>query len=75
MSGDSEDVKVCTVQKCEHEAHVNRQHALAAWQAEKAFIADLIAQGAVPGGRMWKREDLYDRGSASVGDESTVSCS
>jgi len=38
-----------------------QQHILAAWQAEKAFIADLMAQGVVSGGRMWKREDLYDR--------------
>jgi hypothetical protein len=38
-----------------------QQHILAAWQAEKAFIADLMAQGVVPGGRTWKREDLYDR--------------
>ena len=75
MSRDSEDAKVCTAQKCRFAVHISRQHALAAWQAEKVFIADLIAQGSVPGRRMWKREDLYDRGSASVGDEPTVSCS
>jgi predicted DNA-binding protein len=38
-----------------------QQYVLAAWQAEKAFIADLMAQGVIPGGRTWKREDLYDR--------------
>jgi len=38
-----------------------QEHILAAWQAEKDFITDLMAQGAVPGGRTWKREDLYDR--------------
>lgn|GEM_PF-4025011 len=48
---------------------------IAAWQAEKAFIAALMAQGPVAAGRTWKREDLYDRGSTSVGGESSVSCS
>lgn len=38
-----------------------QQYALAAWQAEKDFIASLMAQGVVAGGRTWKREDLYDR--------------
>lgn len=38
-----------------------QQHILTAWQAEKDFIADLMAQGVVPGGRTWKREELYDR--------------
>ena len=34
---------------------------LAAWERECEFIDRLIAQGPVPGGRTWKREDLYDR--------------
>jgi hypothetical protein len=34
---------------------------LQAWEAERAFIAELIAKGPVPGGRTWKREDLYER--------------
>lgn len=38
-----------------------QQYILAAWQTEKDFIASLMAQGVVPGGRTWKREDLYDR--------------
>jgi len=33
----------------------------AAWARERRFIEDLIAQGPVPGGRTWTREDLYDR--------------
>lgn len=32
----------------------------AAWEREKAFIESLIQKGPVPGGRTWKREDLYD---------------
>lgn len=34
---------------------------LSAWEEEKRFIAEWIAQGPVAGGRTWKREDLYDR--------------
>ena len=32
----------------------------AAWEREKAFIESLIRKGPIPGGRTWKREDLYD---------------
>jgi Arc/MetJ-type ribon-helix-helix transcriptional regulator len=31
-----------------------------AWEREKAFIESLIRKGPIPGGRTWKREDLYD---------------
>lgn len=34
---------------------------LAAWDAEKSFLEDLIAKGPVSGNRNWKREDAYDR--------------
>ena len=34
---------------------------LSAWEEEKAFIAHLIEQGPVQGGRTWRREDLYER--------------
>ena len=34
---------------------------LRAWTREREFIARLIEQGAVPGGRTWYREDLYER--------------
>jgi len=34
---------------------------LRAWQEERAFIARLIQQGPAPGGRSWRREDLYER--------------
>jgi hypothetical protein len=34
---------------------------LRAWQEERAFITHLIQQGPVPGGRSWRREDLYER--------------
>lgn len=30
------------------------------WAEERGYIEALIAQGPVPGGRTWKREDLYD---------------
>jgi hypothetical protein len=35
---------------------------LKAWQEERAFITThLIEQGPVPGGRTWRRDDLYER--------------
>jgi hypothetical protein len=34
---------------------------LGAWQEERAFIIHLIQQGPTPGGRSWRREDLYER--------------
>jgi hypothetical protein len=32
---------------------------LKTWQEERAFIDRLIQQGPVPGGRGWRREELY----------------
>ncbi|MGE5750505.1 MAG: hypothetical protein ACM30F_00045 [Nitrospirota bacterium] len=32
-----------------------------AWEKEKKFIHALTKQGAVKGGRTWRREDIYDR--------------
>jgi hypothetical protein len=32
-----------------------------AWEKERAFLAQLIAQGPVHGGRTWRRDDLYER--------------
>ncbi len=32
-----------------------------AWQEERAFIQEWMKQGRVPGGRKWKRADLYER--------------
>jgi hypothetical protein len=32
-----------------------------AWAQARQFIENLIELGPVPGGRTWKREDLYDR--------------
>lgn len=34
---------------------------LSAWQEERDFINRLIQQGPLPGGRRWRREDLYER--------------
>lgn len=34
---------------------------ITAWEKEKKFIHALIKQGAVKGGRTWRREDIYDR--------------
>jgi len=34
---------------------------LAAWEDERAFITGLIRKGPLPGGRVWKREELYER--------------
>ncbi len=34
---------------------------LTAWERERTFIQSLIRQGAVPGRRAWRREDLHER--------------
>lgn len=34
---------------------------LSAWERERAFIQNLMAQGQIPGERTWQREDLYER--------------
>jgi glutamate synthase domain-containing protein 3 len=34
---------------------------LETWEEEKAFIESTKKQVALPGGRDWKREDLYER--------------
>lgn len=34
---------------------------ITAWEKEKKFIHALMKQGAVKGGRTWRREDIYDR--------------
>lgn len=33
----------------------------AAWQTERRFIQELIAQGPIQGGRNWQRQDLHER--------------
>jgi len=33
----------------------------AVWKRERAYIEGLIRKGAVPGGRIWKRDELHDR--------------
>jgi hypothetical protein len=37
-----------------------RQEAQAAWEEERAFIESRIAEGPLPGGRSWTREELYE---------------
>ena len=37
-----------------------RRQAQAAWKEARAFIAELMVQEPVPGGRTWTREDLYE---------------
>ncbi|MCS7290408.1 MAG: hypothetical protein NZ699_14850 [Roseiflexus sp.] len=37
------------------------QRDLSAWKAERAFILELLDQGATPGRRTWRREDLHER--------------
>lgn len=34
---------------------------LTAWEAERVYILSRIAQGPIAGGRIWKREELYER--------------
>ena len=37
------------------------RHGLGAWEEERAFILQRIAQGVVAGERTWRREDLHER--------------
>jgi hypothetical protein len=37
------------------------QRRASAWERERHFLLTLLEQGPVPGGRVWKREDLYER--------------
>lgn len=36
------------------------QRDLRAWEQERLFIQNAIAQGAIPGHRTWQRQDLYE---------------
>jgi hypothetical protein len=42
------------------ESEERKRRAQEAWQEARAFIEELIAQGPVPGGRTWTREELYE---------------
>jgi hypothetical protein len=33
---------------------------LAAWEREKAFIAERMAEGSVSGSRRWRRDEIYE---------------
>jgi len=37
----------------------SRKH-LNQWQEERKFIRELIENGPIKGGRVWKRDDIYD---------------
>jgi hypothetical protein len=37
-----------------------KHQAREAWKEARAFIEERIAQGPVPGGRTWTREELYE---------------
>jgi Arc/MetJ-type ribon-helix-helix transcriptional regulator len=43
------------------ETEAKKRRAEEAWEEAQVFIEELIARGPVPGGRTWKREELYDR--------------
>ena len=43
------------------ETEAKKRRAEEAWEEAQVFIGELIARGPVPGGRTWKREELYDR--------------
>jgi predicted DNA-binding protein len=42
------------------DAQARQRRAREAWEAEKAFIESLLAQGPVEGGRTWTRDALYE---------------
>lgn len=46
-------------QQAAHLAPLRRDPA--AWQQERAFIERLIQEGAIPGRRTWKRDELHER--------------
>nr|WP_155749082.1 hypothetical protein [Scytonema sp. UIC 10036] len=39
----------------------NFQTNIATWESEKTFINSIRNRSALPGGRDWQREDLYER--------------
>jgi hypothetical protein len=41
--------------------HPGHGHGMGAWEQERAFILERIAQGPVAGRRTWRREDLHER--------------
>lgn len=47
-----------------------RRRAQEAWEQERAFIESLIAQGPVPGGRTWTRDDIYEERLGRYGRDS-----
>ena len=42
------------------ESEEKRRQAQEAWREARAFIKELMAQGQVPGERVWTREELYE---------------
>jgi hypothetical protein len=52
------------------ESEEKRRQAQEAWKEARAFIEDLIAQGPVPGGRTWTREELYEERLSRYGRDS-----
>jgi hypothetical protein len=44
-----------------------RREAEAAWEEERAFIEARMAEGPVPGGRRWTREELYEERLSGYG--------
>jgi hypothetical protein len=42
------------------DTQARQRHAQEAWEAERAFIESLLAQGPVAGGRTWTRDAIYE---------------
>ncbi len=42
------------------DVQARQRRARKAWEAEKAFIESLLAQGPVEGGRTWTRDAIYE---------------
>lgn len=59
-------------QALDHWLESERRHreAEAAWEEERAFIEARAAQGPVPGGRTWTREELYEERMNRYGRDS-----
>jgi len=52
------------------ESEEKRRQSQEAWKEARAFIEELIAQGPVPGGQTWTREELYEERMNRYGRDS-----
>ena len=59
-TGQSEAGMICTALDAWLDTQARQRNAREAWEAERAFIESLMAQGSVAGGRTWTRDAIYE---------------